>query len=234
MKAIILAGGKGLRLRKIIKDIPKSMAPLLDKPLLEYLILQLKGFGIKEIILSLGYKADVIRSYFKNGERLGVHIDYSVEKEPLGTGGALGKAARPIKDKYFLAMNGDTFLDLDFKDFISYHENKRAKVTLALTSVEDAGRYGQVKIKHDGEITKFMKKRSGRGLINAGIYVFDRKIVDDIPKGVSSLEENLFPGLIGDGLYGMVLKGFFKDIGLPEDYISLREDPGPLLDTLKL
>src|SRR3989304_3798957 len=113
MKAVILAGGEGTRLREIIKDVPKPMAPVGGRPFLEYLILQLARWDFRKIILSIGYRGSIIKSYFGNGEQCGVNIKYSEEYEPLGFGGALRKAAQMIEDEQFIAMNGDSFFDID-------------------------------------------------------------------------------------------------------------------------
>ena len=125
MNAVILAGGFGLRLRDAIGDVPKPMACINGKPFLEYLIMQLSKWHLKDVIIAAGYKNEVISSYFGDGHRWGVNIGYSKETEPLGTGGALKKAASLFKDDDFIAMNGDSFLDLNFSQFISFHKNRR-------------------------------------------------------------------------------------------------------------
>lgn len=225
MKAIILAGGKGKRLREIIKDVPKPMAPVAGRPFLEFLILQLLKYSIKDIVLSVGYKAESIRSYFNNGKKWGANIIYSQEDEPLGTGGAIRKASELIDDESFIAMNGDSFLDMDLDHFISCHSENEATATIGLAYVDDTGRYGQVETGEKGEITGFTEKGiKGPGYINGGVYLFSDKVMHNIPDGNVSLEEDVFPVLLGRGLYGMKVKGFFKDIGIPEDYTSLCND----------
>lgn len=225
MKAIILAGGKGKRLREIIKDVPKPMAPVGGRPFLEFLILQLFRYNIKDIVLSVGYKAEAIKSYFDNGKKWGVNIIYSEEYEPLGTGGAVRKASELIEDDEFIVMNGDSFLDMDLGRFIACHREKKASATIGLAYVDDTGRYGRVETGKTGKITGFTEKGiKGPGYINGGVYLFSRKVMNNAPDGNVSLEEDVFPVLLGHGLYGMEVKGFFKDIGIPEDYRSLCND----------
>ena len=225
MKTIILAGGMGKRLREVIKAVPKPMAPVGGRPFLEFLILQLLKYSIKDIVLSIGYKAESVRSYFGNGKRWGADIIYSEENEPLGTGGAIRKASELIKDDEFIAMNGDSFLDMDFNRLISCHREKEAFATIGLAYVDNTGRYGRVETGEKGEITGFTEKGfNGPGYINGGVYLFSRKVMHNVPEGNVSLEEDVFPLLLGHGLYGMDVKGFFKDIGIPEDYRSLCND----------
>ncbi|MBI5408138.1 MAG: nucleotidyltransferase family protein [Nitrospirae bacterium] len=235
MKAVILAGGKGLRLREVIKDIPKPMAPVNDRPFLEYLVLQLVRWDIKELIFSIGYKGEVIRSFFNNGEKWGVTIEYSEETEPLGTAGALREAAKLIADEKFIAMNGDSFFNLDLKALIGFHEEHNARATIGLVQAEDSGRYGSVKTNGGGEIVDFTEKGNGDGgAVNGGIYILHRSFADFIPPGKVSLETDVLPKLAGRGLYGMAAKGFFIDIGIPGDYFQLCKNHQRLFEPIEL
>ena len=220
MKAIILVGGEGKRLRSVINDVPKPMAPINEKPFLEYLILQLKKQNIKDIIFSIGYKGSIIKSYFQDGGNWDINIEYSEEDKPLGTGGALRKAGELIDDEQFIVMNGDSFFDIEFKQLISFHEEKQAVVTISLAYAETIERYGHVEIGNDGEITKFVEKgNSGSsGYINGGIYILNSELINKIPLGQVSLETEVLPNLINRGLFGMKFKSFFIDIGKPEEY----------------
>ncbi|RJQ55214.1 MAG: hypothetical protein C4526_04005 [Nitrospiraceae bacterium] len=234
MKAIILAGGFGMRLREVIKDIPKPMAPVDGRPFLEYLVLQLAGRGVDEIIMSVGYKGDVIRACFGNGERWGIRISYSEEKEPLGTGGALKKAAGSADDGRFVVMNGDSFLNIDMDEFMNFHSKKNASATIALVQTGNAGRYGRVETDGAGAVVNFSEKGNGvEGYVNGGIYIFERDIIRHVPDGKVSLEEDVLPRFSGNGLYGMPTNGFFIDIGIPEDYLRLCDNPGPLAAALR-
>ncbi len=227
--AIILAGGLGLRLRKLVKDIPKPMAPIAGKPFLEYLMLQLVTWGINEVILSIGYRGDVIKSYFGNGDKIGIKIRYAEEKEPLGTAGALKMAAGLLDEEDCIVMNGDSFLDIEFDVLIDFHWVSNAKVSMGLVDVNDASRYGRVVVDNNGSVVGFAEKgTSGAGTINGGVYVVNREIVKSIPSGVVSLEKDVLPLLTRRGLYGRVAAGFFMDIGVPEDYLYLCKYPEKL------
>lgn len=231
MKAIILAGGEGTRLREIIKEIPKPMAPIAGKPFLEYLVLELAKWNINEIVLAIGYKGGVIKSYFGNGKKWNTDILYSEEKKMLGTGGALREASRLINDEQFVVMNGDSILEVDFNDLSDFHKKNDAIVTVGLVNVDDAARYGRVGINKKGEVEGFIEKGTeGYGLINGGVYIFNHEIIKAISSGTVSLEREVLPSLIKKGLYGMVIKGFFVDIGMPVDYINLFKNPEKLIE----
>ncbi len=222
VKCVILAGGKGERLRKVISDIPKPMAPVAGKPFLEYLILQLKKYNIREVVISIGYKGEAIKSYFGNGEKLDMNITYSPEDEPLGTGGALKKAINMVDDEKFIVMNGDSYLDVDLSKFLDFHMEIQAGTTLALAHCNDTNRYGRVEINKEGKVQRFIGKGvPGYGLINCGIYLFQRDIAGIIPDGNISLEDMILPNIIDKGLFGMTVNGFFIDIGIPEDYLMI-------------
>lgn len=235
MMAVILCGGLGTRLRSIIDNLPKPMASIAGRPFLEYLILQLKRQGFRDILLCTGYLGEKVREYFSDGKNWGVNILYSHEPEPLGTGGALKLAQKLIYGDDFLLMNGDSFLDVDFNKLINYHLKNKALATIALVEVENPARYGVVEIDETGKIKNFVEKtKSSRSkLINGGVYMFNRKVFNYIPEGKVSLEKEVFPQLIGKGFYGMPIKGFFIDIGIPEDYKWLQENFHILLKTLE-
>lgn len=232
MKALILAGGFGTRLRGIIEDKPKSMAPVANRPFLVYLTLQLKEQGLTDIVLCIGYRGEQIEKYFDDGSRWGVHIAYSQEKEPLGTGGAMNLAEGLIRGENFLVMNGDSFLDVDLNGLVEFHLEREALATMALVEVKDPARYGTVEINERGEIESFGEKgKSSRSkLVNGGVYVLNREIFEYIPEGKVSLEKEVFPKLVGKGFCGVPVKGFFVDIGVPEDYKRLQENSRPLLE----
>ena len=223
MTVLILSGGLGTRLRSVINNQPKPMALISGRPFLEYLILQLRKQGLTDIVLCIGYLGEQVKRYFGDGGRWGIHISYSHEKEPLGTGGAVKLAETLVREENFLVMNGDSFLDVDLKQLVNYHLKNKALATMALVEVEDPARYGTVEIDENGEIESFVEKgrSSSSKLINGGVYVFNREIFDYIPEGKVSLEKEVFPKLIGKGFYGMPIKGSFIDIGIPEDYRKL-------------
>jgi len=219
MKTVILAGGRGQRLKSVVDDRPKPMAEINDRPFLEYLILQLKRWHLTDIILSIGYKGEIIKKHFGDGSKWSVSIQYSEEVEPLGTGGAIGHAKELIETDFFIVINGDSFLELDYSEFIRFHKTNNGIATIALTEVDDVSRFGTVSFEEGYRIKSFNEKCSaGRGYINGGIYCFQKEILDHIPERNVSLEREVFPKLLAYGVYGFKTEGFFMDIGTPESY----------------
>jgi NDP-sugar pyrophosphorylase family protein len=228
--AIILAGGLGTRLGTLTADLPKPMLPIAGRPFVEYVILQLKRSGYRSIVFACGHRSEDIRRYFGDGRRLGLSIQYSNESEPLGTGGAIRRAAAAVSGGPLLVMNGDSFFDIDPR---AVHGAVRDDVILAmaLAAVPDAGRFGRVRLSADGSIVGFTAHddTSGEGTINAGIYGLGWATLELIGDGPASLEHEVLPSLVGRGLSGMASAGFFVDIGLPETYVGLSKNPDPLL-----
>jgi D-glycero-alpha-D-manno-heptose 1-phosphate guanylyltransferase len=226
MQAIILAGGLGTRLRSALPDLPKAMAPIKGRPFLEYLLVQLRDFGIQDVVLCVGYKADVIEDHFGNGARLGLNIEYSREQELLGTGGALKLAEAKISASDFLVLNGDCFSEFDGTALLGFHKAKGAVATMLAVQVQDRSRFGSLVIDQDQLIQSFQEKgeQVGPGYINAGVYALRKELLDVIPKGeVFSLERQLFSRLCGNGLYAFQCNGAFIDIGIPEDWRRAQE-----------
>ncbi len=234
MQTLILAGGLGTRLRTVMDDRPKPLAWVADRPFLEYLIMQVKNQGFIDIVLCIGYLGEQIQNYFGDGNRWGVHLSYSQEKELLGTGGAIKLAQGLVKEENFLVMNGDSFLQVDLNKLITYHLEKEAQATIALVEVEDSTRYGAVEINEAGEIGSFVEKgaRSRSTGINGGVYLLSREVFNHIPQGKTSLEKEVFPRLIGKRFYGMLVKGFFIDIGVVEDYQRIQSQRDVLLKSV--
>ncbi len=221
LEAVVLAGGKGTRLRAVVSDRPKPMALVGGKPFLEWLIRDLRKQGVERLILSTGYMGETIESYFGSGQAFGLEIVYSREETPLGTGGAIKLALSKLQGRRFFVLNGDSFCDFSLSAMLDVHLENAAAATLWLVSVEDSQRFGAVSINTDREITEFREKSAAgeSGLINAGIYLLERHIIDPMPAGSAfSLERDLFPGLIGKGILGVVGPGPFIDIGTPESY----------------
>lgn len=230
MKAVILAGGFGTRLRSVVSEVPKGMASVAGKPFLEYQIKWLVVQGIEDIILCLGYMAEKIIEHFGDGKAFGVHITYSVENEPLGTGGAL-RLAKDLLPSRFLVLNGDTIVDMPVKEMIIAHNASGAIFSIALVRVDNVAAYGEVVIDKNGRVHAFREKgRHGPGLINAGLYIMEKSILDAIPPGwACSLEKEVLPRLLAEGrpIYGFVNQGYFLDIGTPENYKRAQEEiPG--------
>ncbi len=231
MQALILAGGFGTRLSHIVKDLPKPMAPIQNKPFLEILISYLKKQGINDIILLTGYKSESIEAYFQEGKKSGLSVRYSIEKEPLGTGGAVKKAALTmVQDEDFLLINGDTYFDVDCKYLMDFHKRNAALLTIALKYKEDVKRYGSVRLE-DGRIMEFIEKSDclEDGLINGGVSVLSKKALQYFKKdGFLSIEKEVMPLLLDEGkVYGVPFGGKFIDIGVPRDYYRAgKEIPG--------
>lgn len=198
MQAIIMAGGRGERLMPLTKAIPKPMVPIIDKPVLYYLILKLKEINVNNIIITLCYKGEIIEKEFGNGADLGVSIRYVYENKPLGTAGSVKNAVSMIDDD-MIVLSGDGYTDMDFESLISFHYSHRGIATLATVRVSRPELYGNVFVDKCGKIIAFEEKPaiSRTSLVNTGIYIFDRKILTKIPKGYSDFSKNIFPKLIG-------------------------------------
>jgi len=223
MKALILAGGLGTRLRPLVADHPKSMAQIHGQPFLAYQLDLLCRQGFTEIILCTGYMSQAIEEHFGDGEDLGVHITYSIEEKPLGTAGAIKNAA-PLVDSTFLVLNGDTYIQADLQDLAHFHRDRGALASIGLSQVGDPCRSGLVEVDPAGRVVRFIEKGAAQGdchTVSAGVYVFEQKILDFIPFGIKvSLEREVFPHLVEMKmpLYGYTLSGSFIDIGTPEGY----------------
>ena len=231
MRAVILAGGLGTRLGAVLGDRAKPLMPVAGRPFVAYLLQRLARQGVAEAILCVGHRADLVRAALGDGLAGGPRLRYSEERELLGTGGALKLAADLIGPEPFFVLNGDSFFAADLPALRRAHDARGALATLALAKVLDVGRYGAVEMGPDGAIRRFAEKgAAGTGVINAGVYVFGRAVLDAIPPGrVVSLERDVFPGLVGRGFYGVPGAGYFVDIGVPEDYARLGDDPRRLL-----
>ncbi|MEK6889149.1 MAG: sugar phosphate nucleotidyltransferase [Nanoarchaeota archaeon] len=232
-KALILCGGLGTRLKETVSDLPKSMAPVAGRPFLEYQIKFLKAQGITDIILCVSHMSEKIKSYFGSGIRLGVDITYSEEQTPLGTAGAI-KNAENYLDDTFIVLNGDSYSQINILDLIEFHKMKRALCTLSLAESLEAQFYGSA-VMDGNKIVGFSEKSTNpkAELVSRGIYVMEPAMLDHIPKDKkSSLENEIFPSLVEKSmLNGILLKGYFADIGRPESYKAFKEK---VLTTLAL
>jgi len=220
--ALILAGGLGTRLRGVLVDKPKVMAPVLGRPFLTYLFDQLEVAGIKRIILCTGYKSDQIEQTFGNQYR-SCELVYSPETEALGTAGALRNALSLVKSSNCLAMNGDSYVNADINAFMDWHFASGFAGSLLLARVPDAGRFGTVEIDANCKITTFKEKQglAVPGWISAGIYLFSRQLLESIPTNRAvSIERETFPEWVKRGLGGFCVETEFIDIGTPESLAS--------------
>jgi NDP-sugar pyrophosphorylase family protein len=212
------------------------MVEIAGRPFLEYLLLQLRSQGYREIVLCTGYMGELVERYFGSGRTFGMEIRHSRESEARGTAGAIKLAEPLLSGERWLVMNGDSFFDIDFGRLVGFHQATAATATIALANVDETGRYGAVKLGDGGRIEAFLEKTSGAlkpAMINGGIYVLERQVLGSVPTDRPvSLERDIFPALVGHGLHGAVSNSIFVDIGVPEDYLRLNASPGPLLRLL--
>jgi NDP-sugar pyrophosphorylase family protein len=230
MSAVILAGGKGTRLRPLTLNTPKPIVPILSRPFLGLQIDLLKKTGIDEIVLSLSYQPRRIEEIFGDGSDLGVRITYTMEPEPLGTAGAVRNADALLRGRT-IVFNGDVLSDLDLSEVLSFHESVGAKATIVLTPVANPSAYGLVETDPDGRVRRFLEKPSYDEItcdtINAGVYVLERELLDFIPAGKNySFERGFFPHLLRERVpfYAYVHRGYWIDIGTPEKYLKVHRD----------
>jgi mannose-1-phosphate guanylyltransferase len=224
MQALILVGGEGTRLRPLTNTIPKPVIPLAGRPFLSYMVDWLGRHGVEEVVLACGFKTEKIREVL--GEGGAPRLRYVEEPEPLGTAGAIKYAAAGLSGR-FLALNGDVLTDLDMTALMSFHEQQRAQATLGLYPVPDATGYGLVNHDGDGAVLEFLEKpeRPEPGEINAGTYVLEHPVLELIPDGrMVSIEREVFPRMIGNGLYSLPLEGYWMDIGTPDRYLQATWD----------
>lgn len=232
MRAILLAGGQGTRLRPLTLNTPKPVVPIFDRPFLQYQIDVLRQVPeVDEIVLSLNYQPHRIQEVFGDGSALGVRLHYGVEPEPLGTGGAIRFAAGDYRGAPLIVFNGDVFTSVDLAALVALHRERKARATIVLTPVDNPSAYGLVETDRDGNIQAFVEKPKPEEIrcntINAGIYILDPDLLDRIPLGTpSSVERDYFPSLIRDRqtFIAHVSNGYWLDIGTPAKYRQAHDD----------
>jgi mannose-1-phosphate guanylyltransferase len=230
VNALLLAGGLGTRLRPLTENLPKPMALVANRPWLEHLIVHLKQQGIEEFVIAVKHYPEIIQNYFGNGEKWGVHIQYAFEKSLLGTAGAI-KNAEPFLHDRFLVVNADIVHEIEVIPLLEFHNQHGGGVTIGLTVVDDPTHYGVVEQDSQGRILRFVEKprleEAPSRLINAGIYVLDKSVLDYIPKQREvSIERETFPLLIEKsvGVYGKTISGYWMDMGTKERYRRIHWD----------
>ena len=227
MEAIVLAGGFGTRLQQVIADLPKSMALINGRPFLEYQFNYFEEQGVSDVILSVGYKRELIMEHFGEQYR-DIHIRYAVEEEPMGTGGGIRLAMWKIRGKRAIAMNGDSLFRIDLREMMEKHMKKNADITIALRELNDTGRYGRVTMNRDRRITGFAEKQEqpGKGYINGGVYIIEKQLLMEPEfRGKFSIEKDCFEQYYSDSrLFGFPSKEYFLDIGIPEDYQKAQDE----------
>jgi D-glycero-alpha-D-manno-heptose 1-phosphate guanylyltransferase len=226
--AIILAGGFGTRLQSVVNDLPKPMAPINGEPFLNYQLNYLKHYGIKNVILSVGYLSEKIKAYYGSNFN-GIEIDYVVEENPMGTGGGIRLALEKCTEPLSFVLNGDSFFDVDLIKFYDLHIQNRSQISLALRKVNNSARYGTIEKTKENIISSF-KEKSGidhEGIINGGVYLLDKNLyLQKTPSATNfSIEKDFFEKQLSNSLIsGFEFEGYFIDIGIPEDYLKAQHD----------
>lgn len=227
MQAVLLAGGLGTRLRSVVSDRPKPMALIEGRPFMEYVVRQLRRHGVDHIIFALGYKGSMVEEYFGDGSGIGIKVSYAYEETLLGTAGAIKNAGRFVKDESFYILNADTFYQIDYGRLTKLMEERELEMALVLREVPDVSRYGEASLTY-GLLTGFNEKSSvpRPGTINGGVYLMKKDLLETIPEGKVSLENQMIPEWMKEGrrLGGLVNDGYFIDIGVPEAYFRFQED----------
>jgi mannose-1-phosphate guanylyltransferase len=231
MRAVVLVGGFGTRLRPLTMATPKQMLPVVDRPMIEWVVGQLAEHGVDEAVLSLGYRPDAFLAAYPDARCAGVALSYAVEDVPLDTAGAIRFAARTAGiDERFLVVNGDVLTDLDITDLVAFHDERGGAGTIHLTPVDDPSRYGVVPTDEQGRVEAFVEKppadQAPSHWINAGTYVLEPEVLDRIPpEGPVSIERVTFPALAAEGaLYGYEADGYWLDAGTPATYLQAQLD----------
>ena len=226
-QAVIMVGGKGTRLMPLTERRPKPILPVLNKPCLKYLIESLTNSGIEEVILACGYRSQQLTDAIGDGSDIGIKIEYSYEDEPMGTGGAIKQIEERLDD-VFVAANGDVFADISLEDEIRDHFQTGSQITIALAEVPNPCEFGIARIDDDNRILEFKEKPKPEevfsNLVNAGVYVIDKKVLADIPPGAFfDFSKDLIPIIMGKGgrVQGYRLKGIWRDVGRPSDLLGV-------------
>src|SRR5215207_10057624 len=230
MKAVIMAGGEGTRLRPLTSNAPKPMLPIANAPMMEHIVRLLAQHGFDEIVVTVAFLANHIRNYFGDGSELGVRMVYATEESPLGTAGSV-RNARDELDERFLVISGDVLTDIDLEAIVRFHDERGAMATIGLTPVEDPLEFGIVITRDDGSIERFLEKPTWGQVfsdtINTGIFVLEPEIFDWIDGGRSvDFSSEVFPGLLDAGkpLYGAVVEGYWEDVGTLDAYVRAHKD----------
>jgi D-glycero-alpha-D-manno-heptose 1-phosphate guanylyltransferase len=226
-EAIILAGGMGLRLREAVPDLPKVMAPVNGRPFLEHLLDYLEHYFIEHVVMAVGYKHEIIINHFGN-EYKNIKIDYVVEEEPLGTGGAIKRGFGMIEEDKAFVFNGDTMFRISLVKHYDFHITRMADFSLVLREVDNVERYGSVERDENKRITRFNEKgsKTGKGLINGGVYLISKRFFNThkFPEKFSIEKDCLEKMVDKHPFYGVLCKQYFIDIGVPEDYQKAQHD----------
>ncbi|NUS55755.1 MAG: NDP-sugar synthase, partial [Streptomycetaceae bacterium] len=231
MKAVVMAGGEGTRLRPMTSSMPKPLLPVVNRPIMEHVLRLLKRHGFSETVVTVQFLASLVRNYFGDGEDLGMHLTYANEETPLGTAGSVKNAEEALKDDSFLVISGDALTDFDLTKLVEYHRAKGALVTVCLTRVPDPVEFGITIIDDEGRVDRFLEKPTWGQVfsdtVNTGIYVMEPEVFDYVAAGVSvDWSGDVFPKLLEEGkpVYGYVAEGYWEDVGTHESYVKAQAD----------
>lgn len=224
-EAIVLAGGFGTRLQKVVSEVPKPMAPVAGKPFLQYILDYLIAHKVEHVVLAVGYLRETIIAHFGDTYH-NLKITYAIEENPLGTGGGILHACKYVKSDNTFVINGDTFFDVDLVELSAFHQSNNALLTVALKRMEKFDRYGTVELGAEGRITGFLEKKYlDEGLINGGVYCLNKQIFHpSLPEVFSFEKEILEKEIVNRKIYGLISEGYFIDIGIPEDFSRAQHD----------
>src|SRR5256712_3645655 len=230
MRAVVMAGGQGSRLRPLTSNQPKPMLPIVGRPMMEHILRLARSHGFTEVIATVQFLASVVRNYFGDGSDVGVTISYATEEEPLGTAGSVRNAA-PLLDDRTLVLSGDTLTDVDLTELVKFHESTGAAVTVAVARVPNPLEFGIVITDESGRVERFLEKPGWGDVfsdtINTGIYVLERDVIESIPEGVEfDFSKDLFPLLLEKGcpIYGYVTDRYWTDVGNLGAYLAAHRD----------
>jgi mannose-1-phosphate guanylyltransferase/phosphomannomutase len=231
MKAVVMAGGEGTRLRPMTASMPKPLLPIVNKPIMEHVLRLLQRHGITETVVTVQFLASLVRNYFGDGEELGMALHYATEDAPLGTAGSVKNAEHLLDDGTFLVISGDALTDFDLTDLVKFHHDKGALVTVCLTRVPDPLEFGITIVDDDGKVQRFLEKPTWGQVfsdtVNTGIYVMEPEVFDHVAKGESvDWSGDVFPWLLDQGLpiYGYIAEGYWEDVGTHESYFKAQAD----------
>jgi len=230
VKAVIMAGGEGTRLRPLTSNAPKPMMPLANRPMMEHIVRLLKEHGFDDIVVTLAFLPQAIRTYFGDGSEFGVRMVYATEESPLGTAGSVRNAMDELTER-FLVISGDVLTDVDLSELVRQHDERKALATIGLKAVENPLEFGIVITGTDGAVERFLEKPTWGQVfsdtINTGIYVLEPEVFDDIPEGVPvDFSSDVFPRLLDEGkpIYGQPMDGYWEDVGTIEAYTKAHQD----------
>ncbi len=231
MKAVVMAGGEGTRLRPMTASMPKPLLPVVNKPLLEHVLGLLRRHGFSETVVTVQFLASLVRNYFGDGEDWGMSLHYATEETPLGTAGSVKNAESLLRDGAFLVISGDALTDIDLTDLVRFHREKAALVTVCLTRVPDPLEFGITITDDDGRVQRFLEKPTWGQVfsdtVNTGIYVLEPEVLDYVAPGeIVDWSGDVFPRLLAEGrpVYGYVAEGYWEDVGTSESYLKAQAD----------